>query len=168
MMKTIKRLCCVFLACVCCVTLLGCESEEDRLAAEREAEESRIAAEKEAEEAAAALAEQEAQAKREEILEKICDVLEWVPAVDGWSLSMSSAIANTFHQYKWDFEPYQGSDTRYLVTFQGYYSPNPRDLPELSQSGSISLIVDIKNNTATIYSDPNNISSAFILLALPY
>ena len=163
-----SRLCCAFLACACCLMLFGCESEAERVAAEKEAEESRIAAEREAEEAAAALAELEEQARWNKVIDEINDVLDWAPAVEGWSLSMSSAITRTFHQYKSDVESFQGSDTRYLVTFKGYYSPNPRDIPELSYEGSISLIVDIEENTAKVYSDPNDISDAFILLALPY
>ena len=177
--KIIKRIIASIAVALLCGSLLGCQSKADRLAEEAAAEESRLAAEAAAEEsrlaaeaaagesrlAAEAAAEE---ARLAEIEGKIIEVLEWTPAVGGFSLSLSSAIANTFHQYKWDFQPYENSETLYIATFTGNYSPNPRDLPQLSYSGEISILVDIENFSAQVYSDPNDISDAFVLLALPY
>ena len=158
----------LFSAAVLCVSLTACESEDVQIMDEAAAEESRIAAESAAEEsriAAEAVAEEK---RRAEIEQKIIEILEWTPAVDGFSLNLATAITRTFHQYKWNFDAYNGSKTVFKVTFTGNFSPNPRDLPQLSQSGTISWLVDIQNSTVTLWEDPNDISSAFILLALPY
>lgn len=148
--------------------MFGCQSEEARLAAEAAAEESRLAAEAAAEEsrqASEAAAELEKQMAAEEA---IIELLEWTPAIDGFALTLAEAINGTFHNYEWSFEPFEDAADCYIVTFTGYYSPNPRDLPQLSQNGSISWYVDISRNSISLYSDPNDISSAFILLAIPY
>lgn len=166
--KGIKSIIATVILALLCGSLLGCQSEADRLAAEAAAEESRLAAEAAAEESRLAAEAAAEEARREEIGGKIIQAFEWTPAVDGFSLSLSSAIVNTFHQYKWDFKTYENSETIYLVTFTGNYSPNPRDLPQLSQSGTISFLVDIENSAVRLYSDPSGISDAFILLALPY
>ena len=163
-----KRIITIMIVALLCTSLLGCQSEADRLAAEAAAEESRIAAEAAAEESRIA---EEAAAKEAQLAEiegKIIEALDWTPAIDGFSLSLSSAIVSTFHQYKWDFKAQENSETKYIVTFTGNYSPNPRDLPQLSYSGTISFLVDIENFSARVYSDPDDISDAFILLALPY
>lgn len=156
--------------------MFGCQSREEKLAAQEEArlaseaaaEELRLAEEAAAEEArkaSEAAAELEKQMAAEE---KIIELLEWTPAIDGFALSLAEAINGTFHKYDWSFEPYTGGEDCYIVTFTGYYSPNPRDLPQLSQNGSISWYVDLAQNTISLHSDPNDISSAFILLAIPY
>lgn len=155
--KKLKRPVLFLLTVVLCFSLIGCQSEAERLAAEAAAEESRLAAEKAAEEARYA-----------EIERKIIEALERAPAVDGFSLRLASAIVNTFHQYTWEFEPYRESETSYMVTFSGEYSPNPRDLPQLSYRGIISWIVNVEDYTVTLYRDPDDISTAFLLLALPY
>ena len=166
--KIIKRIIASIAVALLCGSLLGCQSKADRLAEEAAAEESRLAAEAAAEESRLAAEAAAEEARLAEIEGKIIEVLEWTPAVGGFSLSLSSAIANTFHQYKWDFQPYENSETLYIATFTGNYSPNPRDLPQLSYSGEISILVDIENFSAQVYSDPNDISDAFVLLALPY
>lgn len=148
----------------------GCESREERLARESaeqsaaQSESLRLEEEKRLAEESERLAREEAE--KAAVKEKIADILNYTPAIQGWALSYGSAIANTFHYYDWDIEEYSGGADCYIATFTGSYSPNPRDIPNLSQNGSLSLLVDLSSGAVSVYSDPNGISDAFILLAL--
>ena len=74
-------------------------------------------------------------------------------------------INTVFHNYIWDFNPYNNSKNLYVVTFTGTYSPNP-DIANLSQKGSISYLIDIEKARVEIYSDPDGISSTFFIYIL--
>lgn len=94
--------------------------------------------------------------------EQIEDVLADTPACDGWAPSVVEMINTVFHSYSWDFEVYEDSKTSYIVKFTGSYSPNP-DIPNLSQEGSISYLVDVESGEASVFSDPYDLSSTFMV-----
>lgn len=94
--------------------------------------------------------------------EKIEDVLADTPACDGWAPSVVEMINTVFHSYSWDFEVYEDSKTSYIVKFTGSYSPNP-DISNLSQEGSISYLVDVESGEASVFSDPYDINSTFMV-----
>lgn len=93
---------------------------------------------------------------------QISTALANTPAWDGWAPSVAEMINTVFHSYEWKFESYQDSKTNYIAEFSGTYSPNP-NIPNLSQSGSISYLVNIETGQVQTYSDPNRISSVFMV-----
>lgn len=57
-------------------------------------------------------------------------------------------------------EPYQGSDTKFLVTLSGNYYPNIVDFPSAQRNGRITLLVDTDTGGVSLYED-TGIESAF-------
>lgn len=164
-MFTGKKLICILLVLLLCLSMFGCQnggedpSVTESIDVEASIQES-IQVEKDRVEA-------EKEAYNQMVEERIIDILESTPAVNGWALTLAQAINGTFHNYEWTFEQSDGT-IWYDVTFAGYYSPNPRDLPQLSYQGSITWRINIDSGEVVLWNDSNNISDAFILLALPY
>ena len=156
-MLNLKKYLAHFLVLALVLPLLGCQNvtpeETVDIAASMQAEKDRV--------------EQEKAEKKQQLYYQIADIINSTLAVDGWALTIGEAITGTFHNYSWDFKPFNGSDTVYLVTFSGNDTPNPRDFPTMSRQGSITWKVDVSTGQVSLYDDPNNISSAFILLAIP-
>lgn len=161
-MYTLKRIESLMIVAALCLTFFGCANDRVEetvpettidIEASMQAEKDRVEAEKEA--------------YNQMVGERIVEILQTTPAVHGWALTMAQAINGVFHNYEWSFEAYQGT-IWYDATFEGYYSPNPRDLPQMSYPGSITWRINIDTGEVMLVDDPDDISDTFILLALPY
>ena len=156
-----KKIASVLLVLTLCLTLFGCANaqveetvpETIDIEVSMQAEKDRVEAEKEA--------------YNQMVGERIVEILQTTPAINGWALTMAEAINGVFHNYEWSFEAHQGT-IWYDATFEGYYSPNPRDCPQMSRPGSITWRFNIDTGEVMLIDDPNDISDTFILLALPY
>lgn len=96
---------------------------------------------------------------------QIESVLQKVPAEEGWAPSVAEMINTVFHRYEWSYVPYEDSKTKYIVTFSGSYCPTPFT-PQEARDGSISYLVDIASEEATVYDDPEHIESVFLVFIL--
>lgn len=96
---------------------------------------------------------------------QIESVLQKVPAEEGWAPSVVEMINTVFHRYEWSYVPYEDSKTKYIVTFSGSYCPTPFT-PQEARDGSISYLVDIASEEATVYDDPEHIESIFLVFIL--
>lgn len=101
----------------------------------------------------------------EQMEKRIGEILGKTPACEGWAPSIAEMINTVFHTYQWTFEPYKIDEEFYVVKFTGTYSPNP-DLPNLSQSGTISYFVNPETEEVKLYTDPDGISSVFLVYIL--
>lgn len=96
---------------------------------------------------------------------QIESVLQKVPAEEGWAPSIAEMINTAFHRYEWSYVPYEDSETKYIVTFSGSFCPYPAS-PQTARDGSISYLVDIVAEEATVYDDPDHIESTFLVYIL--
>lgn len=96
---------------------------------------------------------------------QIESVLQKVPAEEGWAPSIAEMINTVFHRYEWSYVPYENSKTAYIVTFSGSFCPTPFT-PQEARDGSISYLVDIASEEATVYDDPEHIESVFLVYIL--
>lgn len=96
---------------------------------------------------------------------QIESILQKVPAEEGWAPSVAEMINTVFHRYEWSYVPYEDSETKYIVTFSGSYCPTPFT-PQEARDGSISYLVDIASEEATVYDDPEHIESVFLVFIL--
>lgn len=65
-----------------------------------------------------------------------------------------------FKDYDIQCAPYQGSNTRFLVTLSGNYCPNVVDLPNVQNYGKITLLVDTDTSEVSLIED-DGIDQAF-------
>ncbi len=62
----------------------------------------------------------------------------------------------------------EGSDTKYVLTFDGTYYPNKRDLPNYTEHGILSVEVDIATKTGKILKDQGIRTAMDVYVVLGY
>lgn len=62
----------------------------------------------------------------------------------------------------------EGSDTKYVLTFDGYYYPNKRDIPNYTEHGVLSVEVDIATKTGKILKDQGITTAMDVYVVLGY
>ncbi len=99
--------------------------------------------------------------KEAEIELKIYDVLNNTQVDPMFAPTIGKMVVIVFHNFDITWEEYN-CDTIYKVTISGNYCPNP-DLPDLSMNGSITYLVDIKNDNCEVLYDHNNLTGTFLV-----
>ena len=91
----------------------------------------------------------------------------WTVSSSNWNgYNMASLTEIVFNSYDIQCNSYQGSGTQYLVTLSGEYCPNVVDLPYITETGSLTLLIDTSTGEAVLMEDSGIIEAFEVYIAL--
>lgn len=102
----------------------------------------------------------------EEVEQTIYDILNNTSVTDGYNTTIGAAVNNAFINYSVDYEEWE-NDKTFNVDISGTYIPNP-EVPQYTQSGEITYLIDIEKGSCTIKSDPYDIQSVLLVYVVNY